>query len=111
MVLTRKVQKMVIFFYPTEKGIRYAKESHGMGEVCKREGRYLPEWTESNYGRAADAPGSNGKGQNKRTKNRRTTGADVTCLLYTIDAADDQLDVRSCRLFLIIKNKKLLTHK
>ena len=40
-----------------------------------RSGRSLPEWNESSYGRAADLPGANGRFQNKRTKNRRTTRA------------------------------------
>jgi hypothetical protein len=43
-----------------------------------RSGRNLPEWSESNYGRAAGAPGANGRSQNKRTKNRRITRADET---------------------------------
>jgi hypothetical protein len=43
-----------------------------------RSGRDLPEWNESNNGRAAFTPGSNGRTQNKRTKNRRITRADET---------------------------------
>jgi hypothetical protein len=41
-----------------------------------RSGRDIPEWNESNYGRAANVPDANGnRRQHKRTKNRRITRA------------------------------------
>ena len=40
-----------------------------------RSGKERPEWSPTEYGRRAREPGSNGRKQNKRTKDRRTTRA------------------------------------
>ena len=53
-------------------------------------GRDLPKWSESNYGRAAYAPGANGQKQNKRTKNRRITRGDESkCPRLAIESSVD----------------------
>jgi hypothetical protein len=42
-----------------------------------RSGKARPKWSASEYGRRAREPGANGRKQNKRTKDRRTTRAEA----------------------------------
>jgi hypothetical protein len=51
-----------------------------------RSGKERPEWTSSDYGRRAKEPGSNGRKQNKRTKDRRTTRAVANKRARPVDA-------------------------
>ena len=77
---------MIIFFFQAEDGIRDAQESRGLGDVYKRQVKYLCQ-------ALPDRRFARGSRSINCDVMRKRHVPFPTCLLYTSDAADDLLCV------------------